>query len=207
MTAGLELLVVVEDLLSAAVMRRLLAGNSMRRCSIEPIRVMDGVDRIRQLVPVFVNACRVIPHVVLADLDREGCAPQLLADWRLTRPPAELLVRIAVREVEAWLLADADGLAEFLQVPKVKIPPQPELLEDPKRMLVNIARRSRSRRLAAERAPRPGSRAQTGPLYNQRLGGFVSESWNVERAAQEAPSLARALAALEKFIGGLPSQG
>lgn len=193
---------IVEDALSDAVMRRLLTHSS-RPFDIHSSLLTHGVSGIKRRIPVFLNACSVIPHVVLTDLDTAGCAPELLADWRLTRLPAELLFRVAVREVEAWLLADAEGVAEFLQVPKVKIPVRPETLADPKQALINIARRSRSRRLAAEIVPPVGSRAQIGPLYNQRLGRFAGEAWSVDRAAQEAPSLARTLMALDRFVEGL----
>ena len=205
MTAAIGVMLVVEDALSEAVMRRLL-GRSSRAFGIERILVTNGVDGIRQRVPAFLNACHVIPHVVLADLDAGDCAVQLLSTWQLSRLPLELLVRVAVREVEAWLLADADGLAAFLQVSKTKIASRPETLEDPKQTLVNIARRSRSRRLASEIAPSSGSCARTGPLYNQQLSRFASDSWNVDRAALEAPSLARALKALDRFHAKLSSR-
>lgn len=203
MKQGIGVMLVVEDALSEAVMRRVLRC-SPRPFSVERVQVTGGVGAIRQRVPVFLNACRVVPHVVLADLDAGECAARLLSDWKLSRLPAELLIRIAVRAVEAWLLADAHGLADFLQVPSTKIPDQPEVLADPKQTLINIARRSRSRRLAAEIVPPPGSRARTGPLYNQKLGYFASERWNVGWAAQQASSLARALAALERFLDEPP---
>ena len=37
-----------------------------------------------------------------------------------------------MREVEAWLLADADSLARYLEVPRTRIPRDPEGREDPK---------------------------------------------------------------------------
>ena len=166
MAADAGVMLVVEDALSESVMRRLL-GRPSCPFAVERKLVANGVDAIRQRLPVFLKACRVIPHVMLADLNKADCAVQLLAGWKSSRPPAELPVRLAVRAVEAWLLAGADGLADFLQVSKIRIPRRPETLEDPKRTLVDIARRSRSRRLAAEIAPLPGSRARTGPLYNQ----------------------------------------
>lgn len=204
MTTAIGVMLVVEDALSEAVMRRLL-GRPGRAFGVERILVADGVNGIKRRIPAFLNGCRHIPHVVLADLDTGECAPQLLARWQLSRLPAGLVVRIAVREVEAWLLADADGLAAFLQVAKNKIASRPETLDDPKLTLVNIARRSRSRRLASEIAPPSGSYARTGPLYNQRLCRFASDLWNVHRAAPEAPSLARALKALDRFHAELSS--
>lgn len=59
--------------------------------------------------------------------------------------------RIAVREVEAWLLADAEQAAGFLAVPLARIPAEPETLPDPKATLIALAGRSRKELCSARR--------------------------------------------------------
>lgn len=195
----MDLILVTEDELSMAVMQRLLSVSGRDFRIYAPI-VTGGVDAIRLNVPVYRNACHVLPHVVLVDLDRTACAPTLVKTWGLDDRPGSLLFRVVVRTVEAWLIADAVGLAEELLVAQVKVPAHPEDLEHPKRELVNLARRSRSRRLAAEIAPAPGSRANVGPKYNVRLCDFVLNRWDPSRAAVRAPSLARAMHRLDEFM-------
>ena len=195
----MDLMLVAEDELSMAVMRRLLSASGRHFRIYAPI-VTGGVDAIRLKIPVYRNACHVLPHVVLVDLDRTACAPTLLKTGGLEVRPASLLFRVVVRTVEAWLIADAVGLAAELLVAQVKVPARPEDLEHPKRELVNLARRSRSRRLAAEIAPAPGSRANVGPKYNARRCDFVLNRWDPFRAAARAPSLAKAMHRLDGFM-------
>ncbi len=62
-----------------------------------------------------------------------------------------------VRHVEAWLLADRERISAFLGVGTVKVPRDPETLEDPTRTLVDLARQSRRRDIREDMVPRPGS--------------------------------------------------
>lgn len=194
-----NLLVAVEDELSAAVMRKLIQATG-RKFVISRIMNARGNGRLKADMAKFRTACHVLPHVVLTDLDQYACPPALLAAWKATALPPRLLLRIAVREVEAWLLADRDGIANFLSVAKNKVPQNPEAEADPKRTLINLARKSRRQRLAIELVPETGSSASIGPLYNARLSEFVNTSWDVERARMASPSLDRALSRLTSFM-------
>jgi hypothetical protein len=194
-----RLMVAVEDALSLSVMRRVVLA-SRRNFVISRVFQSRGFGQIKAGIPKFKNASRVLPHVILTDLDQYPCPPVLLEDWGATHLPANMLLRIAVREVEAWLLADREGIADFLGVPANKVPQYPEAEDDPKRCLINLARRSRKRRLASELIPEDGARTPIGPLYNQRLSAFVDDTWDVDRARQSAPSLDRALSRLATFV-------
>lgn len=193
------LLVAVEDELSAAVMRKLIQATG-RNFVISRIMNARGYGRLKADMGKFKTASHVLPHVVLTDLDQYPCPPALLADWKALALPPRLLLRIAVREVEAWLLADREGIAAFLSVAKGKVPQNPEAEADPKRTLINLARRSRKKRLALELIPETGSSASIGPFYNARLSEFVNSSWDVERARTVSPSLDRALCRLTSFM-------
>ena len=54
-----------------------------------------------------------------------ACAPALLTAWQLAAPQATLLFRIAVRETEAWVLADRRVFSDFAGTPVSKVPPFP----------------------------------------------------------------------------------
>jgi hypothetical protein len=50
-----------------------------------------------------------------------------------------LLLRVAVREVEAWLFAHKTAFAEFLGVSRDLIPDNVEQVENPKEFVVTLA--------------------------------------------------------------------
>jgi hypothetical protein len=137
--------------------------------------------------------------IVLVDLDNDAeCAPPFVASWLPDRSP-NLQLRVAVRAVESWLLADSEEIAHFLGVPRQKIPAQPENEVVPKNTLINIARRSRSREIREDIVPRPDSSASQGPGYTSRLVEFTMRYWDPERAARRAPSLKRTFDSLLRW--------
>lgn len=194
-----SLLIAAEDELSCAVMQRLIetSGRPFLACRILNTR---GNDQLKKNMVKFKAASRVVPHIVLTDLDHHPCPPVLIEQWQAKVLPPSMLFRVAVREVEAWLLADRQGLAQFLDIALNKLPHEPEAEPDPKRTLINLARKSRKRRLAQELVPETGSAARIGPLYNARMREFVRNTWNVQRACDIAPSLARTVSRLSTFL-------
>ncbi len=185
---------VVEDLLSEIVLRRL----AKHRFAIGAVYGREGVGYIAKRIGAFNNAARGGPWIVLADLDSNPCAPRLIGHWLPNGPHRNLILRIAVREVEAWLLADAAGFAQTLGIAAHLVPAQPENLSDPKRTLVDTCRRSRLSALRRDVLPLHPSDAQ-GPGYNDRLGKFAQNAWRPEAARAAAPSLDRAMRAIESF--------
>jgi hypothetical protein len=83
------------------------------------IVVQAAVEGITDEAVVRRLAAHVGAHVgavVVADLDRDhDCAPRLVGEW-LGEPSALMCFRVAVRAVEAWLLADDEAIAGFLGV-------------------------------------------------------------------------------------------
>jgi hypothetical protein len=159
----------------------------------------NGFGNIKNRLENFRNASNVIPHIVMTDLDTYSCPPDLLKDWCVGVLPARMLMRIAVREVESWLLADRSGIANLIKVPVVKIPSLPDELPDPKQVLLNLARHSRSRRFVSEFVPATGSKAKHGPAYNQHLSRFAAQDWDSSRAALASPSLQRSMRRIKEF--------
>ena len=132
------------------------------------------------------------PILILADLmDMPApCAPaarQLLA----ADLPEHALLRFAVPEIESWLIASRSELAGFLGISEGLIPEIPDGVEDPKRTLVNLARRSPRRKIRDMFVPRGGSTAVVGAGYVDGFAQFLSLHWQLESAKNASPSFSR----------------
>jgi len=128
-------------------------------------------------VPVYNKAAHFAPWFVLVDLDMDTqCPAEAIVLW-LPEPANGMRFRIAVRAVEAWLLADRESMASFLSVSLSKIPHQIDLDPNPKQTLINIARTSSNRSVRDDIVPREGSGAKFGPLYVSRLANFAEKHW------------------------------
>ena len=78
--------------------------------------------------------------LVLVDLDRPEPCPADLIESILPAPRAsKLLFRVAVMEVESWVMADRVAFARFLSVPLHRIPDEPDTILQPKEAIVSIA--------------------------------------------------------------------
>jgi hypothetical protein len=189
--------IVVEDILSEAVLR-ITISKYLANIEINHCYGKSGYGYIKRNLSGFNNAAKGTPFIVLADLEEE-CAPLQISAW-LQRPiHHNLLCRIAVREVEAWLLADRKGLARFLGINEYVISKEPDKINDPKRHLIDLARKSQKRVLREAIVPRLGSSAKVGPNYNGKLVNFVDDYWNVTEAARNSESLRRAINAIKAF--------
>jgi hypothetical protein len=178
-----------EDALSEAVAERLiLEENYGLQVAVRVGR--KGNTFLRMKLPQFKEIARSIPIFVLTDLDLVKCPVCLIEEWNgREKLPAKMLFRVAVREIEAWLLADREGFAAFSGVPLHRIPDQPETLVNPKETLLNIVRRYGKRVIKADILPERGSTARIGLSYNQALCAFVKSTWSPDRAALVAKSL------------------
>jgi hypothetical protein len=189
----------VEGNVDEAVVRRLIehVGGTPG-----PIYGRNGKDHLRQRIANYNQAARLSPWVVLVDLDHDAeCAPPLRSAWLPALSP-HMCLRVAVRQVEAWLLADRERLAKFLSVSTSRIPHNPESVEHPKSTLVELARYSRRRDIREDMAPRPGSGRSVGPAYTARLIEFVISErtgWRPEVAARYSDSLNRSLRCLRRI--------
>lgn len=188
----------VEGDLDEAVLRQLLA---QVRPDLELAMLLGkkGRNFLEQRLPELNRAAAHVPAVVLADLDRDLCAPDLIARWLPHGRHANLLLRVAETEIESWLLADRDAAAAFLGVPVTRLPEAPDTLPDPKQLVVSRARRSGSRRIREDMVPAAGSTSHVGPNYVGQLITFATTEWQPERARPRSPSLDRAIRALQNF--------
>lgn len=141
--------------------------------------------------------------VVLLDLDEDGlCAPDVISKW-LPAPARLMSLRVAVRELESWLLADAERMGKFLGVPNKEIPNNPDNIPDPKRLIVALAKRSRSRAIREDIVPNPGSGQAVGPAYTSRMIEFiqnVQSGWRPDVAAKNSDSLQRCISGISNLV-------
>lgn len=189
--------ILVEGLLDEAVARRLIQHTSHQAGTTFG---KQGVSYLRQRVLGFnVRARYGNPILVLVDFVDTGleCPPAVPEAWLPNRAPG-MLLRVAMNEIESWLLADRQGIAQFLGLSSAQVPQNPERVPDPKQVLVNLARHGR-RRVARALVPQPGITAVVGSGYVHAMQTFVAHHWNIEVARQRAPSLDHCLLRLAEL--------
>jgi len=162
-----------------------------------------GKHHLKNKIHGYCAAARNWPWVVLVDLDHDAsCAPDLRQSW-LPGGAHALCFRVAVRAVEAWLLADWERFSRFFGIPASLIPRNVEALNDPKGTVVELARQSRRSAVRQDMVPRPGSGRREGPLYTSRLIEFVRDTsggWRPGLAVQRSDSLSRCFRALDRLV-------
>ena len=187
----------VEGTTDEAVLRRVVEHLG---ATLGPVYGKTGKASLLRQLHSYNQAAQFWPWIVLVDLDQDAdCAPPARAQW-LPDPAARMCFRIAVREVESWLLADRETLADFLGVALSRVPTNPENLDDPKAVLVNLARSSRRRDIRVDMVPRPESGRQVGPAYASRLIEYAQGPWRPHVATQHADSLQRLCKRLAELI-------
>lgn len=192
--------IVFEDVLSEVVIERLLQLSPHKISIVRRIPGYGCGDIRSKITSFFSAAIHHQPFFVLMDSDKDDCAVHLLNSLVPGDKRNEMCIfRIAVREVEAWLLADHYGISRFLGINQSLISRNPEALEDPKNHLVHLAKKSGKKDIAKTIAPSPGTSAAIGPEYNQALLPFVRKNWDINQAAKRSESLRRAVEAITRF--------
>ena len=198
----------VEDAPGAAVARKLVATRNAQLEHRLVFRsgfpaITGGYGAIKSKCEAFLNMARAGIHtLILTDLDTAECACALIRDWFAIPQndaldlPSPCIFRVAIREVEAWIIADHAAWAEYIGIPAANFLREPDQLDDPKGHLLNIIRRKGTKKFHREMLPQRA--AHIGPRYNEVLCDFVESLWEPERAAIRSPSLDRALKALMK---------
>lgn len=190
----------VEDELSEWVARRALSTRPIGY-AVGAVYGRSGFGYLKRQAAAFNNAARRCPFLLLTDLDQFACPSQLIEDW-LARPKhPSFLLRVAVREIESWLLGDPAGLRGFLGLRSGFDFPAPEELADPKQEVLKLAwgspRRAVREALVWEQGT--GGRLSQGPDYNATLATFVAKYWDVAGASVKCRSLARLFLALQRI--------
>lgn len=194
--------IAVEGPTDRSAAERILAS---RKLAVDPRNVYQkaGKGNLDKKIRGYNAAARHRPWLVLRDSDRDAddCPARLRA--ALLVPDAQtpaLCLRLVVRSLEAWLLADSEAFSGTFSVAASVIPAAVEDLEDPKAALVDICRRSRKSSIRHAMTPPPKSRGRVGPEFPSLLAEYIRKSWRPEVAAGNAPSLARALRQIDQLV-------
>ena len=185
------IIVATEDILSEAVAEKLIQETGGQLQVVQKLG-RQGFGYLRSRMLKFNQMARTQPVFVLTDLDRVECATTLIENWMGQRRLAPgLLFRVAVREIESWLLADHEAMRRLLGRTQLRLPDAPDALADPKETLVRLARKG-PRAVREAIIPEPGAVASQGLGYNNILVDHVRNHWSPERAASRSDSLSRA---------------
>lgn len=205
---SLSVNIVVEDALSEAVLRSLLA-NSKRRPKVinsYPIKKSwetninkSGYGYIKKNLIAFNEASESEPFIVLIDADNRLCPPKTIAAWLNNKQQHKnLTVRIAIREVESWLLADKTGIGEFLSADVSNVPEDTDTIDDPKKHIANLALSSSRKEIREDVSPVING-GEVGPFYTAAMSNFAKTLWNIKDATKRSNSLQRAVKAFNQL--------
>ena len=160
----------------------------------------NGKGKIKKQIGAYNTASQHGCYLIIVDLDDDfSCAPALINEWLPGKKSSNFLFRVAVHEIESWLLADIENLADFFSISKSLIPLEPDFKMDPKSVIISLAKRSRKREIREAIVP-IDKFASIGPEYNVKLQTFVRDFWNIDLARKRSPSLDKAI----KAFGTIP---
>lgn len=196
--AMIPVMLATEDELSEALAVRLLA--ELNGAIAEPTKLRkNGFGYLKSKMSNWREVARLQMMFVLTDLDQAECVVAFRQEWLGQQPvPAKLVFRVAVREVESWVLADHEALRKLLGS-KIQCPAAPDTLPDPKQYLLKQAQKA-PRKVRDELVAQKGAMASQGLGYNRCLVDWVNNEWSPERAASLSPSLLRARSALKDAV-------
>ncbi len=190
----------VEGLVDRVAAESILAARSR---AVDPRRIIitRGKQQFDARLAKYNFAARHGPWLALRDSDHDaGDCPAALRQSLLVMPQSPALcLRLAVRTLEAWLLADAEAFSQHFSISRSKVPVFPEELDQPKEALINVCRTSRRRDVREAMVPPKGTRGP-GPEYTAYLSHFCRVAWRADVAATTAPSLGRALKEIDRLI-------
>lgn len=194
---------VFEDELSEYVLFKVLS-HFENKFSISTSYNGRGFGYIKSKINGFNEAAKAVPFLVLTDLDNSTCPPSLVNEWFRNEVHPNMIFQVAIREVESWIISDVEGFSKFLGISTSVFPRIPEEEHDPKQKLIQLAKRSKKRNIKEDIVP-INNNAKIGPNYNNCLGAFIIENWNMERAMQRSESLRRLFRKLSDFTFTFPN--
>lgn len=189
--------VACEGTTDAAVLRRLLQWTGSE---IGAVHIKNGKGQLDRKLLSYNAAARLSPWLVVRDFDRDADCPPTLIRTLLPQPAESMCFRLAVPQIESWLLADRPGIAVFLGVSASRISGTPDEIHDAKMEIIQLARSSRHRPIREDLVPEPGFSRSVGPGYTARIIEFAQQTWNPERAETASPSLASCIRALRRLV-------
>ena len=207
MPQPLTFLSFVEDAPTRAAVIRLFADFAERYPFVmlaagHPV-VTRGNGRLREKALKLRDAAsHGITSLLVTDLDACPTPNDLGRDWFgivcLSELPNGFIFRVAIREIEAWIMADREGFAQYLSVSPDNFPNDSESILDPKRFLLDLIAAKCRRKRFREMLPLKGQKI--GINYNPVLVDFVESHWNIANATLHSTSLRRAIDRISSFL-------
>ncbi len=137
-----SVILVIEDRLSDAVSTKIL-----QHFNVEIVKriIYEGNSYLQRKAQSFNQAAHEECGIfMLTDLDSPAiCPPSLIQSWVKGHLSRWFFLRVAVMEVESWIMADREAVANFLEIPTHRIPTNTDEIPFPKEFLVSLARRSK----------------------------------------------------------------
>lgn len=186
----------VEGLVDEAVVRRIAGFIGL---DVNSIYGRRGKDQLTKDLNAYNTLASEENFLLLRDLDTDADCAAALVSSLMPQPAALMLFRVAVREVETWLLGDPGTLSRHLSVAVAHLPVPSEVLLRPKRRLIRACHHSRSRAIRAGMIPRDGNGRDEGDEYTSRMIEYVESRWRVDRAMLACDSLSRCVRALQRL--------
>jgi hypothetical protein len=190
--------IAVEDPLSETLLRTLMV-QTKKPYAIGTCYSEGGFGYLKKNLSGFNAGARFVPMIILTDLDRYACVPELIHDWFERERNPNLLLRVAVKEIEAWVLAHRKAFLSFFEIPRHEIPHQVDKIDDPKRFLIELVRKSPNQERRRRIVPPVNSTRTQGPDYNACLTEFVQHEWKATEAIKLSASIQRTWKALNNF--------
>lgn len=192
-----QVFVIGEDTLCCALGEKLVKG-VLGWSLAQPAVDTKGVTYLKKNLARYTQIARLHPVLCLADTDGK-CALRMRQQWLPGGFPDRFHLRLAVPEIESWVMADRNALANFLVISEATIPERLDELHDPKQVILNLAARSRRKNIRQEVVSKSGNKPGIG--YNAHLREFLSQYWRPHIAGENSPSLARAIRRLTELKG------
>lgn len=190
--------IVVEGDLDETILRHIIE-KYRKDLRVEVCLGKQGSGYIKNKILGFNRSAEGIPFIILTDLDTSPCAPYLVKKWLPHGNHKNLLLRVAVTEVESWILADRVNFSRFLKLDISSFPSNTDHLKKPKEHLISLARKSPVTELRKGLVPVENGTALVGPDYSGVLIRFISKHWSPEAARKLSPSLDRAISAIRSY--------
>lgn len=139
----MDISIATEDILTEEAMTKIIA--SKQRFKIRYSLGKKGCGYLTSNLEKFNTLANSHYVLLVLDLDNKNDLQDFKnnIEGQVRNKNEKLKIIVPVREIESWLLADREGLSNFLAVSKDKIDREPELLLDPKEKIINLARQSR----------------------------------------------------------------
>lgn len=188
----------VEGSTDVPVAEKLIA---LVECESRVVSASGGSSVIDGKLARWTQLSNKMPMLILRDWDQADnaeCAPELVARLRGADCPSNIALRIVVRSIESWLMADYEAATSFFRTRQ--IPRDPDSIERPKLALVDACRRSDLKAVRDGMTPAATSSGTVGTDYARLVREFAEKHWNPSRAATNSPSLDRAVSRLRQLV-------